>query len=149
MTDFAEFERIQNKYRLELEKAVAHNKALIFDALEAAKITSVTVGFDGEGDSGQIHDVAAFSGNDAATLPHKTLHITELTWGSRVWRSSGDVSFADALDRVCYDLLEQEHGGWENNDGAFGEFTFDVEKRTIRLEFNARFTDHETTEHEF
>ena len=38
-------------------------------------------------------------------------------------------------------ILEQEQGGWENNDGAFGEFTFDVAERTIELEFNGRFTD--------
>ena len=38
-------------------------------------------------------------------------------------------------------ILEQTHGGWENNDGAYGEFTFDVAERTIKLDFNERISD--------
>jgi hypothetical protein len=32
------------------------------------------------------------------------------------------------------------HCGWENNDGAYGDFIFDVAKRTITLDFNERYT---------
>jgi hypothetical protein len=43
----------------------------------------------------------------------------------------------------------QEHGGWENNDDAYGTFTFDVPERTIEPEFNGRFTDIATSHHTF
>jgi hypothetical protein len=56
---------------------------------------------------------------------------------------------AEAIEQLCYDFLEQEHGGWENNDGAFGEFTFNVAERTVELEFNGRFSDFTTSSHTF
>lgn len=55
----------------------------------------------------------------------------------------------DALEALCYGCLAQSHAGWENNDGAFGEFRIDVAKRTIELEFNGRFTDTWTDNHTF
>ena len=30
------------------------------------------------------------------------------------------------------------HDGWENSDGAYGDFTFDVAERTITLDYNER-----------
>ena len=42
----------------------------------------------------------------------------------------------------------QHHGGWENNDGAYGEFCFDASARSIHLEFNERFTSSELFTHE-
>jgi hypothetical protein len=54
-----------------------------------------------------------------------------------------------AIETLCYDYLEQTNGGWENNDGGFGEFIFDVAARTVELEFNGRYTDTFTTNHTF
>jgi hypothetical protein len=47
----------------------------------------------------------------------------------------------EAAEELCYGYLEQEHGGWENNDGGQGEFTFNVAERRIELDFNARLSD--------
>jgi len=60
-----------------------------------------------------------------------------------------ETSLRDAVEELCYGYLEQEHGGWENNDGAFGEFTFNVAKRKIRLAFNAKFVDFTRHRHAF
>ena len=51
------------------------------------------------------------------------------------------MSLHDAIETLCYDYLSQTHGGWENNDGAYGTFEFDVQQRSIRLDFDERFTD--------
>jgi hypothetical protein len=59
------------------------------------------------------------------------------------------MTLREAIEELCYGYLTQEHGGWENNDGAFGEFTFDVRAASIKLEFNARFTDYSTSTHKF
>lgn len=40
-----------------------------------------------------------------------------------------NVSLHDAIETICYDYLSQTHGGWENNDGAYGIFRFDVQQR--------------------
>ena len=54
-----------------------------------------------------------------------------------------------AVEGVAWDYLDDLYSGWENNDGAFGSFVFDVPARTVTLEHNERFTDCNTTSHEF
>ena len=41
------------------------------------------------------------------------------------------------------------HGGWENNDGAYGEYTFDVAERTITLDYNERHMESDYSMHVF
>ena len=53
-----------------------------------------------------------------------------------------------AVETLAWDYLEIYYG-WENNDGAFGTFVFDVSARTITLEHNERYTEVNTTSHEF
>jgi hypothetical protein len=55
----------------------------------------------------------------------------------------------EAVEVLCYGYLEQEHDGWENNDGAYGEFCFDVHERTIALELHVRYTDTHSSDHTF
>ena len=113
------------------------NKNALFDALAVTNITTVVVTFDGEGDSGQIESVDARAGEDAAALPTTTVAIRNVAWDG----SSAHVvtlSIADAIEKLAYAFLEELHDGWENNDGAYGEFTFDVAERTITLDYNER-----------
>lgn len=121
-------------------KANGINKAILFDALAATRITSIHVDFDGEGDSGQINGVAAFSGDESATLPDTKIAIQTVPWGTTE-AVTAQSTLEKAIENLCYDYLEQTHGGWENNDGGYGEFRIDVAKRSIELEFNGRFTD--------
>lgn len=53
------------------------------------------------------------------------------------------------IERLVYDLLTDTHCGWENNDGAYGDFTFDVAERTITLDHNERYTASEYSQHVF
>jgi hypothetical protein len=54
---------------------------------------------------------------------------------------SGEVNLESAIEGLAYEYLEDQHPGWEINDGAFGTFVFNVADRTISLEHRARFTD--------
>jgi hypothetical protein len=45
------------------------------------------------------------------------------------------------IENVCYDSLSIHDYGWEDNDGAYGEFVFDVAEREITLEINERYTE--------
>ncbi len=124
------------------------NKAAILAALAAAAITSVVVTFDGSGDSGQIESVDARTGETAAELP-----ATDVTIGSPLWDGSGVetriLPLAEAIEQLAYDLLEDTHDGWEINEGAFGEFSFDVAKGVIRLDYNERVESSEYSGHEW
>ena len=124
------------------------NKTALLDALAAAGISSVVVTFDGSGDSGQIEGVDARIGDTATELPATAVEIT-----SPLWEGAGletrTLPLAEAIEQIAYDLLEEAHDGWENNEGAFGEFTFDVAEDVIRLDYNERFETSEYSGHEW
>lgn len=150
MTDFyKDFETTYRRFITALTEANERNKVRLFDALNAANISAVSVTFDGEGDSGQITDVTAYTGAAQAELPATPLTIEAVSWGADAAHEAEAETLQSAIEDLCYAYLSQQHGGWENNDGAFGEFTIDVTKRTIELEFNGRFSDYSTTSSSF
>jgi hypothetical protein len=124
------------------------NKDRLFDGLVAAGISHVTVSFDGEGDSGQIESIAAWNGETAVDFPAVEIAYAALTWDSPEVEMR-NLTLQDVAEQLAYDFLSGTHGGWENNDGAYGEFCFDAAARTIHLEFNERFTSSELFTHDF
>jgi hypothetical protein len=124
------------------------NRDRLFDALTAAGISHVTVTFDGEGDSGQIESVAAWLGEIAVDFPNVEIPYAAITWDNPAVEMR-QLSLAVVVEQLAYDLLADTHGGWENNDGAYGEFCFDASARSIHLEFNERFTSSELYTHDF
>jgi len=124
------------------------NKTSLFDALAAAGITKVIVSFDGCGDSGQIETIEAKAGDDLIPLPTVQIEIASAVWGSAtIDRQTRPIR--EAIETLVYDVLSQEHGGWENNDGAYGEYTFDVAERTITLDYNERHMESDYSVHVF
>jgi len=124
------------------------NKAILFEALSAAGIDLVSVTFDGESDSGQIENVIARRGEAQIPIADQTITLQSASWdGNEVTLQLQ--TLREAIEQLCYDFLEQEHDGWENNDGAFGEFTLDIAAQTVELEFNGRFSDTYTNTHTF
>lgn len=131
-------------WEVEALKVATENKARLFSVLAAAGVTLVRVAFNGEGDSGGIEHVAAFKGEEPIELPKAPVEIASLRYSdSEPYRR--ELPTSEAIDTVVYDLLSATNGGWENNDGAFGEFVFDVAKESIVLDFNERITDSENT----
>jgi len=124
------------------------NKAVLFNALAEAGITKVVVHFDGYGDSGQIEDIAALAGEADAAIPPTAIEIIRPRWGGSE-PDADSCSLSDAIEALSYDALEETHGGWENNEGAYGDFTFDVAERTITLDYNERYETSEYTQHIF
>jgi len=124
------------------------NKTVLFDALTPAGITAIHIEFDGEGDSGQMNGICALAGDQQGQLPATKVTIHQLRWGETESTSS-ELTVEAAIEALCYDFLEEKHGGWENNDGGYGEFIIDVSARTISLEFYSRYTDYEKYTHSF
>lgn len=120
----------------------------MFDSLAAAGIQKVIATFDGYGDSGQIERIDAGAGEETTPLPPDRIEIARATWESpEIERQTQTVQ--EAVETLVYDFLRQIHGGWEISDGAYGEFTFDVAERTIKLDYNERYTSSENYSHEF
>jgi uncharacterized protein DUF6878 len=124
----------------------ARNKAIVFAALTEAGIHRVTVEYDGSGDSGQIDDVSAWNAGDEIISFPSDRKITLLSENPD--HPLAEQSFEAAVETLAWDYLEI-YSGWENNDGAFGTFVFDVPARTVTLEHNERYTEVNTTSHEF
>jgi hypothetical protein len=125
MTDANDFMADYERQKAALRAALDTNKEPLFDALAAANGRGDTV----ELPAGSVPFQQAQSGDDAPAVTSRTLR--------------------DAIEALCYDCLALVHDGWENNDGAYGTFTFNVAVRTIELEFNGRFTDVATSTHCF
>ena len=124
------------------------NKDRLFDGLIAAGITHVTVTFDGAGDSGQIESIGAWSGETAVEFPLTAIEYAALTWDNPEVEMRS-LSLENVVEQLAYGFLSDSHGGWENNDGAWGEFCFDGAARCIHLEFNERYTLSELHTHDF
>lgn len=135
-------------YEAQAAALVTVNKVAIFDALSTAGVTVVTVGFDGYGDSGQIESVDTIRGDETVDLPAIDILLQSARYdGSGV--DSVAMPVGDAVEALAYDLLRATHAGWENNDGAYGEFRLDVAARTITLDHNDRYTAVESYSHEW
>jgi len=125
------------------------NKTAVFAALAGAGIATVTVTFDGYGDSGQIESIEARDVEHIAVpLPDQTITIVAILWG-RPESEARSMSVSEAIEHLVYDALSETHGGWENNEGAYGEFVFDVPAQEIRLDYNERITASENYSHTF
>jgi hypothetical protein len=96
-----------------------------------AGIRSVQVDYDGCGDSGCIESITYRDGQGSAVDRADQLAMTE-----------------EQLTDLFYDLIQARHPGWENNDGACGEFQWNLTEDALVHTHNDRFTDYDTTEHE-
>jgi hypothetical protein len=118
-------------YRRDALERVRTELPLLAARLKSIGVASVAVEYDGCGDSGQIEDVTC---RNAQGDP------VELTGDAGVIQTE--------LSDLLYDLLEVRHPGWENNDGACGEFEWDLQTDALRHTHRDRFTDYEIMEHE-
>lgn len=144
----AQFDASQLAHQTLNTTAMAQNKEALFAAMRAVGITEIIVTFDGAGDSGQIEDIDARRGDAVVPMPDTEITLAQVSWGvSEI--STSTMSLSAAVETLAYDLLSDSHGGWENCDGAFGEFHFDAEAGTILLDYNERFTSSEQFNHTF
>jgi hypothetical protein len=148
MADADELLTAYDRYQVASKKADELTKTAVFDALAAALIDQVNINFDGAGDSGQIESILAYQKSERVEIPATSVTHHQVPWGSDSIVAATN-SVRDAIEGLCYAFLSEEQGGWENNDGAYGDFTFHVSDRRIELDFYARYTDSTYYSHTF
>lgn len=126
----------------------ATNRAALFAALAAAGIGHVVVGYDGASDSGQIESLEAKVGDAIVPLPSTSVRCAVAAWGKSE-AASRDLPVAELIEHLVYDFLWERHEGWENGEGAYGEFVFDVAAGSVTLEHSERYTAVESYSHAF
>ncbi|WP_051278319.1 DUF6878 family protein [Solimonas flava] len=112
------------------ERETLATEPVIRAKLRELGITDVDADYDGIGDSGQIEQIAY---RDRAR-PDQTIAV--------------DDEIGRGVEALLYALLEFRHGGWENNDGAYGSFRWNLLGGTIEHEHHARYTEVETSVHD-
>ena len=147
--DYEAYDKKMEAYRQRHRALMAHNKKVLFEALKETGIKTVEVSFDGSGDEGQIEDITATGTNDETVpLPNLPINIesAQQDYESPL-RSMSDVRIV--IENMSYDHLNEISYGWEDGDGAYGRFIFDVAEAAIGLDFNIRYTSSEKHTYEF
>ena len=145
----AELARFLATAEAAVQAATATNKAAIFPALAAAGIARVTIDYDGGGDEGNLEPPQAVDAEgNSVEFPDTRVTIVTLGFDNTTLHPETHL-LSDAVESAACSLLEQTHGGWENNEGAAGQFVLDVAASTISLEHRERFVDFNVLETEF
>lgn len=122
----------------------------VLSVCRTSNYAQIVVTFDGCGDSGHIEDMD-FQFNDSMPPKHPaTLSIGDFDvqegfehregrWQPIVKRK--ELTLADALETVTYDILDANIPGWEINEGTSGTITYDIDTGAIRCEFNERLVN--------
>ena len=81
-----------------LAEIMSINKTTAFAALAMASITTVSVTFDGGGDSGQINEVLAKRNDTPVELPGTQIEFQEIEWNGKR-RAPSRCTLRDAIER--------------------------------------------------
>ena len=109
----------------------------------------MTVTFNGGGDEGQIQEIHAVDAvNMRIKLPQTTILAREVDF-ERMAVTEKSTSVHDLLETLTYKFLDEEHSGWGDGEGGFGNIVFTAADQSIRMEFNERYVETNYYEHQF
>ena len=107
------------------------NKELL-QLLSGLKIKRITVQYSGSGDSGQTDDIDV--------EPSSRANLLDENFDDKE-------TIREALDRICWSAIEDQHDGFYNNEGGFGELVIDVLEKTIQLNHTDYIQETDYNEH--
>lgn len=143
---------IANTRRLAGERFMA-NKPIIFKVMQEHGIPKILVTYCGGGDSGCVESVDVQRDDGGSTPDLNAIRVTIISSSSKFvdgkWvgiDEEAPMALNDALEQFAYDWLENNHPGWENNDGGDGELLFDLAKEKVFITHNSRYTEIDTSE---
>lgn len=140
----------------ELDKFQAQRDRL-FAVLASHKIAKVTIQFDGNGDDGQIYDIAYSRSRKTDTKDFGKTEVPGTEAERWIFDADADthslkvrcLTVDEAVDDMCYSLLSSKYGGWEINEGSYGDITLNVATKKITVSFNRRIMEVDSEEGEF
>lgn len=128
--------------------------AAVCACAKAHGIATITIGYDGSGDEGAIDAVTlcgpADDGNDSA--PEMCMPDVRLSTWTIPFRGDAfeiETTLESAIDDLGYELIAQNHAGWENGEGAYGELIIHVAAGKAKLEHSTRFVDTNCSSYEW
>jgi hypothetical protein len=119
----------------------------------AYNVKEIHADYDGSGDSGDINlrvvlhttpakiDAEIKNTSQPSTIKSNDRHCYFDEWVKNVTIKPNSMvtrELAAEFEEAVFDLLP---GGWEINDGSYGEITIDIASERITLEHNERYTE--------
>jgi len=126
-SDISTSRALQSYFDRQLHNVRTQAEPLRQDLLGAG-VAAVRAEYDGCGDSGQFEQLGFVDSANAEV---------EI-----------DEALRERVTSLLYDLIELRHGGWENNDGAFGSFRWILAENQLHHEHNDRYTEVDYSEYE-
>tara|TARA_R100001086_G_C11779241_1_gene243157 strand:+ start:290 stop:742 length:453 start_codon:yes stop_codon:yes gene_type:complete len=102
--------------------------------LKELKVKSFEVQYSGSGDSGEINEISYEPKKLNASIDVGTWTRWNNTTFERE-ETTDHKSLHDYIEDFCYDLLADNHGGWEINEGQSGNIDWNSKDNTIRHEY--------------
>ena len=98
--------------------------------LKELKLKSFSVEYSGSGDSGEIHEISYEPKKLNASIDVGTWK----RWNNDTFESEETTDhkpLRDYIEDFCYDLLADNHGGWEINEGQSGNIEWNSKDDVI------------------
>ena len=98
--------------------------------LKELKVKSFSVEYSGSGDSGEIDEVSYEPKKLNASIDMGT----RTRWNNTTLeqeKTTDHKSLKDYIEDFCYELLEDNHGGWEINEGQSGNIEWNSKDDVI------------------
>ena len=120
----------------------------LFSILEKHGVESIVLLYDGSGDSGQIHSIELDGKVECMKTINENSEIDMAKFKKAGVKFSKEL-IIDCIEHVSMVLLDDNEGGWEDNEGAMGDITWYIEKKKISIEHRQRIIEFEDREHDF
>ncbi|MER9580978.1 DUF6878 family protein [Mesorhizobium sp. M0276] len=117
-------------YRVLCAKMRAPNRAALFEALAAARISHVIVTLDPDDDDGRIEQLALIAHDRSTQLPLGPIALSIPQWGLPD-PIPLELSIPHAIERMACDCLEQAYGICEVDLSGPDKVAFNVAARSI------------------
>ncbi len=143
-----------NREPIGREKAPKLMLAAICACAKLHGIATITISYDGSGDDGAIDAVTLTGPRGEEGQPAPEIAMPDVPCSTWTVPYRGDAvaiesTFESALDDLGYELIAQNHAGWENGEGAFGEVIIDVEAGRATHDHNTRYVSYGSTAYEW
>jgi hypothetical protein len=149
---------IMEKIGLDMKKSTERATSLkerILKHLKKIKAGSVTIIYEGSGDSGSVEEVRVFDKEgkqlELSEDPAILVELRHTRFSNGNWENvteEKEVDLEDALEELAYDALAGHHPGWEINEGSYGELNINVKDGTATLQHNTIIQETEYSETE-
>lgn len=135
-----------------LPQHLRQNQRTLISALAtgaAGAAVRARIEYAGSGDSGSVSDVTitrddglSFDDQAAVEVLVRESHFVNGSW--QAGTAGRLMTLRQALEDFAEEVLEELHGGWENNEGAEGQVVFELDRdgvASVSVEHNEFFTE--------